>query len=102
MSDRSSMLKPHGQLLRNGVAHADTRQCCHCGRHFVYRKGSGKIRGWCGTCNDVFCGPQCEKCVPMEQQLDNMSAGRDVLWMPSSVSVLPTSPKVIDAGLTTP
>lgn len=53
-----------------------TLQCCHCGRHFVPRPGSGQVRGWCLRCNRPVCGPACAACVPLEQQLANLEAGR--------------------------
>jgi hypothetical protein len=62
-----------------------TVQCMHCGRHFTMRRGSGKVRGFCMKCNGFFCGPQCEPCVPMEQQLENMEAGRAVDHRPIQV-----------------
>ena len=55
---------------------APTLQCCHCGRHFIMRRRSKTLRGFCTRCHGVFCGPQCEKCVPTEQLIENIELGR--------------------------
>lgn len=58
--------------------------CCHCGRYHPVRGAvDALIRGqvvlvYCSRCNSLRC-PECEACVPMEQQLDNMEAGLPVL-----------------------
>ena len=56
-----------------------TLQCVHCGRHFRLQPGSGRVRGFCSRCNGPVCGPDCAECVPAEQQLENMEAGRPIL-----------------------
>ena len=53
-----------------------TLQCCHCGGHFPYVPGSGRTMGWCMNCSGYVCGPACSACVPFEQQLENLEAGR--------------------------
>ncbi len=54
---------------------ADTKQCCHCGGHFVLQKGSGKLRGWCVKCNALTCGKfECCKCEPFEAKLEKMES----------------------------
>ena len=58
-----------------------TVQCVHCGAHHVIKDAFvqaslGKL-GFCGRCNGITCGrSECEACVPIEQQLENMEAGR--------------------------
>ena len=70
------MSKAEGTILVDGIAVADTKQCCHCGMHFVMVKGSGKLRGWCTKCHHVTCGAiGCCKCVPFEEKLDLMEKG---------------------------
>lgn len=74
------------------AVHTPFTQCVHCGRHVQYQPGSGRLRGWCWRCNGMFCGPDCEKCVAKEQQLENMAQGKDatadhpiavpVIWVP--------------------
>lgn len=59
------------------VYEAATLRCVHCGGHWVPQPGSGRVRGFCARCNGPFCGPGCQKCVPAEQQLENMEAGID-------------------------
>jgi hypothetical protein len=58
----------------------DTVQCVHCGRHWVYTRAVLEaIRGglgFCQRCNGITCGQACQACVPQEQQLDNIEAGR--------------------------
>lgn len=65
--------KPSGIILVNDVEVAATLQCCHCGKHFVSIKGSGKRRGWCLRCNKITCGnPACDPCIPFEEKLNIM------------------------------
>lgn len=58
-----------------------TVQCVHCGAHHVIKNAfkratEGKL-GFCARCNGITCGRAiCEPCVPQEQQLENMEAGR--------------------------
>lgn len=68
--DALARRKPSGAILVDGQQVADTVQCVHCGGHFVMRKGSGRVRGWCATCTGMICGPRCAQCVPLEQRLD--------------------------------
>jgi hypothetical protein len=66
-----------GILMVNGSVVATTKQCCHCGNHFIMAKGSGKTRGWCMNCHAITCGKLgCCKCVPFEQKLDDFEAGK--------------------------
>lgn len=76
-----------------GVIETATRQCVHCGAHWVHIVGSKIVRGWCGPCGGFVCSAKClKKCVPIEAQLDNVEAGRPVnhrkittagkLWIP--------------------
>jgi hypothetical protein len=49
----------------------ETRQCCHCGRHWLYRPGSGTRRGFCMQCTGLTCGdPKCDPCVPYEARIE--------------------------------
>lgn len=76
---------PDGTVLRdNGdgtVTEADTRQCCHCGKHFVWRAGSGTIRGQCLLCSNpgkpsYTCGdPKCHEHFPIEERMDLYEKG---------------------------
>jgi hypothetical protein len=55
----------------------DTVQCVHCGRHWIWKPGSGRRRGWCSLCNGITCGKKkCDRCVPIEQWLENVEKGR--------------------------
>lgn len=72
--DAQAVIRPSGAILLDGQHVADTVQCVHCGGHFVMRKGSGTIRGWCLNCHGMICGPQCAVCTPMEQRLALMEA----------------------------
>lgn len=80
------MLKPHGHVV-NGKKQSDTWQCCHCGAHHVYVKGSGKLRGYCGRCNGNFCGPKCETCKTQEQRCDAVEQGIRLDQLPVVVGV---------------
>lgn len=60
-----------GLIIVDGREVATTRQCVHCGCHFVSVKGSGVKRGYCMLCNGITCGSHvCDKCLPIEKQLD--------------------------------
>jgi hypothetical protein len=66
-----------GILTINGAVVATTKQCCHCGNHFIMQKGSGKKRGRCMKCHSITCGKlKCCKCVPFEKKLDDYEAGK--------------------------
>lgn len=90
------VLKPHGHLISvspdgNTDDAWDTVNCCHCGLPMVIRPGSGKVRGFCGRCGGIFCGPHCEECVPVEQYLENIEQGRPLDYRPIRVAV-PAAP----------
>lgn len=75
------VLKPSGVLIEQGLdgggeKHQDTVQCSHCGRHWVFKKGSKKKRGFCLLCNGITCGnKRCQKCIPQEKQLEALEKG---------------------------
>lgn len=54
------------QIVGEGpVVEHDTKQCMHCGGHFIIRPGSGTRRGWCTSCKGVTCGgANCWACRP--------------------------------------
>lgn len=69
--------KPSGHILVDNVEVASTKQCCHCGKHFVSIKGSGKIRGFCMCCHKITCGNvECDPCIPFEQKLEEYESGK--------------------------
>lgn len=87
----SSLVRPSGHIITthpdtDRSEQLDTVQCKHCGRHWIWKKGSGNVRGWCFQCNGFFCGPSCEVCVPQEVLLDNIEQGRDLKYRPITVS----------------
>jgi len=91
MSDKKrTTLRPHGWLFGFGpdgqTAEYETVKCVHCGGHFVLQPGSGRLRGWCVNCNGMICGPDCVECVPEEQLLLNLEAGRPADYKPIQVS----------------
>ena len=58
-----------------------TVQCVHCGAHHVVKEAFERAilgtLGFCSRCKGITCGrAMCEVCVPAEQQLENMEAGR--------------------------
>lgn len=57
---------------------ADTVQCVHCQRHWIYLPKSGTKWGYCLNCAGITCGNRrCgENCVPAEQWLENVEQGR--------------------------
>lgn len=57
-------------------AHVDTKQCVHCGEHFPYQKGSGRLRGFCTRCMEMICGKhRCMECFPIEERMDLYEKG---------------------------
>jgi len=69
-------MKEDGAIIVGGKQIATTRQCCHCGGHFLSVKGSGTQRGFCTRCHSVTCGSElCDVCLPHEKQLEMMEKG---------------------------
>lgn len=70
-------------------------QCCHCGGQFpAPRFGTSEEdkrsrvgRGFCQNCNGYICGAGCLECVPTEQYLENIEAGRPDNFKPIVASV---------------
>lgn len=63
------MRTEYGAITVDGRQVASTCQCCHCGAHFVFRRGSGTDRGFCMKCGRLTCGkPACDPCNPIEKQ----------------------------------
>ncbi len=90
-------MKKHTSLCPDGYTsvtgqgitiEANTLQCVHCGCHWQMKPGSGNVRGFCFKCNGPICGPKCVKCVPIEQQLENIEKGNSQEHRPIIVSVL--------------
>jgi len=51
----------------------ETRQCAHCGMHWLYVPGSGARRGFCMKCRGLTCGKtSCDPCVPHEARVELM------------------------------
>lgn len=50
----------------------DTRQCVHCGGHWIVVKGSGRPHIWCHKCAGWTCSnPKClSECIPLEKKQD--------------------------------
>jgi len=76
-----------GELIttaENGqVTHLPTKMCAHCGKSWIPVQGSGIRRGVCLRCYGYTCGdPGCDACVPMEQMIENMEAGRPLDYRP--------------------
>ena len=74
--------RAHGILMEDSREIGCTRQCCHCGGHFLSVKGSGKHRSFCMNCRAVTCGGRrcVDRCLPFEKRLELYEAGKiDVL-----------------------
>lgn len=78
---KASARKPSGTFIEinadGSIIERDTRQCCHCNRHWIVRPGSGAQRGFCYSCSTHVCGrPECMIfCNPFEKQLDQYEKG---------------------------
>lgn len=65
------MPKVSGYIILDGREAAETLSCCHCGRAWITRPGSGTRRGFCMCCGKVTCGSKaCDVCVPLEARLE--------------------------------
>ena len=81
----ASVRKPNGwycsmAMDSDATSDRDTVQCVHCGRHWIWDRAilealKGDL-GFCQRCNGITCGKECQACVPQEQMLDNIEAGR--------------------------
>jgi len=95
MSERASAPLGHksGTLITtlyddDRVVVSDTVKCCHCGRQWVWKPGSGKVRGYCMSCANFTCGRlECDPCRTEEQLLENMEAGRPYDYVPVRILV---------------
>ncbi len=68
---------PSGTIIIDGQDVANTMQCCHCGKHFISVRGSGKIRGFCTCCMQITCGAtECNPCIPFERKVDEYEKGK--------------------------
>jgi len=89
------MPRIHSVGLIEGREIADFVHCCHCQRAWPVRAAidshlrGEKSLGWCGKCARPCC-PACEaRCVPVEQMLTNIEAGRDELAERPAFSFIP-------------
>jgi hypothetical protein len=65
--------KHGGYHTENGIVVAQTQQCPHCQKHWVCRKGSGEVRGWCWNCSQATCGKkECHVCLPWAKRMEQM------------------------------
>ena len=72
--------------------HTDTKMCVHCGLHFDYKQGSGRLRGFCRKCNGMTCGgKQCMECAPIELRMELYEKGLLKELMDSLDTVMPIS-----------
>ena len=55
-----------------GLQEMDTRQCVHCGGHWIVVSGSGKLHRYCMKCGGDTCSRlEClMECMPFEAWLD--------------------------------
>lgn len=92
-----SILKPHGfsqETYEDGaVILKNLYTCCHCQRTWEAPTGSlgGKMAGgFCGKCVGYICrNPDCLECIPVEQRLENIEAGRPLLTGRSTMVNVP-------------
>lgn len=71
------MQRDHGAIIVDGIEVASTKQCCHCGNHFLSVQGSGIRRGFCTRCMAMTCGNHaCDCCMPFEKKLDLFEKGK--------------------------
>lgn len=76
-----TMSKPQGMLLITDIEtgktlfEGDLRQCIHCQNTWVYKPGSGALRGFCMNCNGHLCGRlECQDCYHNEKRIEDIEA----------------------------
>jgi hypothetical protein len=86
-SKQSGEFETHGWYgeLERGA----TVSCVHCQATWMLQKGSGRLRGWCMTCNGFVCGPNCMECVPIMRKVENEEAGKPADFVPIQIFVPP-------------
>jgi len=58
----------------------ETRQCVHCGKHWVYQPGSGRKRGFCLACHGITCGSRvCDEHIPFEKKVEDYEKGKRLI-----------------------
>lgn len=71
-------------LPDGGTQTLEYLSCCHCGKLHPTAGAVALLSSgfpcvvYCPKCDGIRC-PECEACVPLGQQLDNIEAGRHVL-----------------------
>jgi hypothetical protein len=87
---KHSMARPNGfteSVWADGrVTRGETWMCVHCNAHHDVCPGSGKLRGVCTRCNGYVCPTCADACVPLEQLLENLEAGRPADFRPTVVA----------------
>lgn len=69
--------KPQGTViitdLNNNTQEFDTQCCVHCRKHWIFKKGSGRKRGFCIKCMGPTCGcKECDNCIPYEKVIEKI------------------------------
>lgn len=61
---------------------SDTKQCPHCGGHWIIQRGSGKPHMFCQKCMaDTCSNPAClRQCYPFEKRSDDMVTHGRLIW----------------------
>lgn len=92
-ADQKSGTWIHADKETDQVIQTDTVSCCHCGRVWMWVPGSGRRRGFCQCCNQFTCGSTaCDKCVPVEQLLENIEQGKPLDHRPTIVAASSNTP----------
>lgn len=85
MADRYQGQVMTSPLDNDRVVCVGTRQCGHCGRHWLWQRNSGRHLGWCTMCQRICC-PGCDAvCVTQEAMMENIEAGRP--WQHKTIRV---------------
>jgi len=94
---RYSDLNPSGHTesmdLWGKITKGQTWMCFHCNSHHQIVKGSGKLRAFCLKCVGPVCVGCANKCVPIEQMLENIEHDRPLDYYPIMISVDKEPPK---------
>lgn len=60
----------------------DTKQCPHCGAHWIIQRGSGRPHVFCQRCMADTCSkPEClRQCYPEEKRMDDIEKHGRLIW----------------------
>jgi hypothetical protein len=77
----AGLIITHDRESDRPISEVWTVQCGHCGGHI--RSDDMMCAGFCHGCNKFYHGDTCAVCIPTEQLLRNIEAGRPLDFRPT-------------------